>query len=55
MTISITATDIERSPNPPISGVGIQLRMGGGNFIYFTPEIARQWIGVLETIAKDSK
>jgi hypothetical protein len=54
MTISITALDVERVPKPPIDGVGIQLRMSSGNYIYFTPETAAQWITVLEPIAKES-
>ena len=53
MTISIEALDVERVPKTPIPGVGIQCRMGPGNFIYFTPEIAKQWIPVLTEIANE--
>lgn len=53
--ISITATAIEPSHTNPIPHVGTQLRMAGGNYIYFTPEVARQWIGVLKTIAEGNK
>jgi hypothetical protein len=52
MTVSITATEVERVPKSPIPDVGIQLRMGGGKYIYFTPDVARQWIGVLTKIAE---
>lgn len=55
MTISITALDVERVPKPPIDGVGIQLRMGPGNYIYFSPETAKQWIPVLTEIAEEGK
>jgi hypothetical protein len=53
MTVSITALDVERVPKPPIDGVGIQLRMSSGNYIYFTPEVAAQWLPVLEAIANE--
>ena len=55
MSVSITASEVYRVPKNPIDGVGIQLRMASGNYIYFTPEVAAQWIGVLEPIAKESK
>jgi hypothetical protein len=50
--LSITAAPVEGA-RPPIGGLH-QLRMGVASFIYFTPEVAKQWIGVLETIAKES-
>ncbi|WP_168709302.1 hypothetical protein [Arthrobacter sp. PAMC25564] len=51
MTISITATPIERVHASPIADFGVMLRMGGGNYIYFTHELAAQWVEVLQTIA----
>lgn len=51
--ISITATAIEPSHTNPIPHVGTQYRMDGGNYIYFTDEVAKQWISVLETITKE--
>jgi hypothetical protein len=47
---TIEATDIEPSPN-----IGQQIRMpGSGVLIYITPDIARQWIGVLENITAET-
>jgi hypothetical protein len=49
--LSITAAPIQ-GERPSLEGV-YQLRMGVASFIYFTPDVARQWIGVLETIAAE--
>lgn len=55
--VSITAGRIASSDLPPHPLIGQQVFMGTkGDFaIHITPEIARQWIGVLETVAKDNK
>ena len=53
MTVSIIASDITRAPNAPIYGVGAQCRMADGNYIHITPEVAAQWLPVLETIANE--
>lgn len=53
MTISITAHNVIREATPPVDGIGTQLRMGGGNYIYFTPEVATQWLPILTEIANE--
>lgn len=51
MTVSITATPAERMTNNPIPSIGAQLRMDGGNYLYITPEVAKQWLPILAEIA----
>jgi hypothetical protein len=48
--LSINAAAIEATGLG--SGSNHQIRMGMLSFIYFSPEVARQWIGVLESIAE---
>jgi hypothetical protein len=52
---SVVAGHIEATATKP-NNIGKQVAMtGSGVMFYFTPDVARQWIGVLETIAaKDS-
>lgn len=45
---SITAGDLE--PTGLAAGEHHQFQLSNTAFIYFTPEIAAQWIGVLEQI-----
>jgi len=54
--VSITAGHIYTSDLPP-TRIGQQVFMGSARefALHITPTVARQWIGVLETIAKDSK
>jgi hypothetical protein len=55
-SVSIVAGPLTLASNP-IGTLGHMLKMhGGATYITITPETARQWIGVLETIAaKESK
>ena len=42
-------------PRDPIGTLGHMLKMhGGATYITITSETAKQWIGVLETIAEES-
>jgi hypothetical protein len=50
MTVSITAAEVERTANP-LNHLGAQLRMDGDIYVYMTPEVAAQWLPVLEAIA----
>ena len=53
--VSIAAGHLTPTDLPP-TRFGKQIMMGdSGNFmIHITPEVARQWIGALEPIAKDN-
>jgi hypothetical protein len=51
ISLSITAAPVEDARSVKELQGHYQLRMGALSFIYFTPEVARQWISVLETIA----
>lgn len=54
VSTSINAGDITATGHGnPTSGH--QLSMGNNLFIHITPETAKQWIGVLEPIAKEDK
>ena len=51
VSVSITAAPILET-RPPIEGSDThQVRISSTSFMHFTPEVAAQWIGVLETIA----
>jgi len=50
VTVSLSA-----SPIHPATTNKDLLLMGPGVYIHMTPEVARQWIGVLEQIAKESE
>lgn len=50
--LSITAAPIIATGSLGTDGRH-QLRLGLLNFIHISPEVARQWIGVLEPIAKE--
>ena len=54
VSVSIIAGPIQRRPGT--SSFGSLVRMGDGN-IYFqiTPETAKQWLPVIESIAKESE
>lgn len=49
MTISITAEPIDVCNRAALQGE-TQLKMGDGTYVYITPELAAQWVGVLQTI-----
>jgi hypothetical protein len=55
--VSITAGHIAATKQPLHPVIGQQVVMGAGiNFmLHITPDVARQWIGVLEPIAKADK
>ena len=55
--VSITCGHIAATDQPPHPRVGQQIMMGddASFMLHITPDVARQWIGVLEGIAKDSK
>lgn len=53
ITATINAGHISKTSTPPSPKIGQQLQMNGATIhIYITPEVARQWVGVLETIAE---
>ena len=53
--VSITAGHIAATDQPPHPVIGQQLVMGTGVdfMLHITPDVAKQWIGVLQTIAGD--
>lgn len=55
--VSITAGHIAATDQPMHPVIGQQIVMGTGVdfMLHITPEVAAQWIGVLEPIAKESK
>jgi len=54
ITAAIQAGHIEATATKP-NHIGQQLAMAGsGIHIYITPDVARQWIGVLTPIAEES-
>ena len=53
---TILAGTIEATRTPPSDHIGQQFKMAGTTApIYFTPEVARQWIAALGTIAKETE
>lgn len=53
---TIVAGSIEATATPPSPRIGNQIVMAGtGVHIYITPDVARQWIGVLESITEAGK
>ena len=54
--VSIVAGHIAATDQPIHPRIGQQVFMGSGADFAFhiTPDVARQWIGVLEPIAKDN-
>lgn len=56
LSVSIMAGPIKLADRPPSPEVGQMVLMGvTGFYFHIHPEIAKQWIPVLESIAKDSK
>ncbi len=52
LSVSILAGPIELADRPPNPDVGQMVLMGfSGFYFHITPEIAKQWVPVLETIA----
>ena len=55
LSVSILAGPIELADRPPNPDVGQMVLMGvSGFYFHIHPEIAKQWIPVLESIAKES-
>ena len=55
MSVSIIASNITVAASSPNYDAGTQCRMADGNYIHITPEVAAQWLPVLQQIADDSK
>ena len=56
LSVSILAGPIELADRPPNPDVGQMVLMGvSGFYFHITPEIAKQWVPVIASIAKDSK
>jgi hypothetical protein len=56
LSVSVVAGDITATTQPPREDIGQQVKMGDDLYFHIKPDVARQWIGVLESIAaKDSK
>lgn len=55
ISIAVVAGDIRATTQPVEPKLGQQVRMGDTLFFHIKPEVARQWIGVLEPIAKEEQ
>jgi hypothetical protein len=53
--VSIHAGDLETTNTPPTHIGKLAVMKGSGITFYFTPEVAAQWVGVLQTIAEGEK
>ncbi len=54
LSVSITAGHIRATSQPQHPLIGQQVAMGNGDLhFHITPEIARQWVGVLEQIVAE--
>lgn len=53
LSVSAIAGPIRATSQPRNPNIGQQVTMGDDLYFHITPEVARQWIGVLEPIAKD--
>ena len=52
INVSIEAGHLKPTITPPSPALGKQVEMDGSNvLLYITPEVAKQWLTVLETIA----
>lgn len=54
ISVSAVAGPIRATNHPRNQKIGQQVTMGDDLYFHITPEVARQWIGVLEPIAKDA-
>lgn len=54
LSLSIIAGPIRATRHPINERIGKQFTMGADLSFHITPEMARQWIGVLETITEES-
>ena len=50
--VSVNAGHIKAANLPPHEIIGQQVRMGDDLYFHITPDVARQWIGVLTTVAE---
>jgi len=56
LSVSILAGPIQLADRPPNPEIGQMVLMGvSGFYFHITPEIAKQWVPVIASIAKDSK
>lgn len=54
ITAAIQAGHISKTSNPPGPKIGQQVSMAGATtYIYITPEVARQWLPVIQQIAEE--
>jgi len=52
INVSIEAGYLKPTVTPPSPALGKQVEMDGSNvLLYITPEVAKQWLAVLKTIA----
>jgi len=55
-SVSIVAGPLTPPANDPIGSLGRMFKMhGGATYITITPDVARQWITVLESISKEEQ
>ena len=53
INVSIEAGHLKPTITPPSPQLGKQVEMDGSNvLLYITPEVAKQWLTVLKTIAE---
>ncbi|MEV8149920.1 hypothetical protein AB0O52_17465 [Arthrobacter sp. NPDC080073] len=52
VSVSVLAGPIDVAPIASNERIGQQIRMGDDFFFHIKPDVARQWISVLETIAE---
>jgi hypothetical protein len=52
VSVSLIAGHIAATDQPPHEMIGQQIRMGDYLHFHITADTARQWVGVLETIAE---
>lgn len=55
VSVSVLAGHIEVAAIDPNERIGQQVRMSDDLYFHIKPDVARQWIGVLETIAEAAK
>ena len=54
VSVSLLAGNIAATSRPMHSEIGQQIRMNDDFYFHITPQTARQWIEVLEPIAKEA-
>lgn len=55
VSVNIIAGPIRATSQPRHELLGQQVSMGDDAYLNITPDVARQWIGVLEPIAEEGK